>query len=82
MVLPMVLFPHSLVPLYIFEPRYRAMLAWALERDRIFCIALQKPGEAESKSGVHFHHTAGLGLIRACVGRDRKSTRLNSSHRT
>ena len=40
MVLPeMTLFPHALVPLRIFEPRYRAMLEWTLERERVFCLA-------------------------------------------
>jgi ATP-dependent Lon protease len=31
-------FPHGLLPLYIFEPRYRAMLRHALEHDRLLCI--------------------------------------------
>jgi Lon protease-like protein len=68
MVLPeATLFPHALLPLLIFEPRYRAMLAWALEQQRMFCIALMKPGVAEAKTVGQFHHTAGLGLVRACV---------------
>ena len=58
-----VLFPHALMPLYIFEPRYREMIEHCLEAERMFCIALVRPGAAESS----FFHTAGLGLIRACV---------------
>ena len=69
MVLPnATLFPHSLLPLHIFEPRYRAMLEWSLERQRMFCIALMKPGVTEAHSPSDFHHVAGLGLVRACRG--------------
>jgi Lon protease-like protein len=68
MVLPeATLFPHALMPLLIFEPRYRAMLAWVLEQQRMFCIAMMKPGITEAKSVDDFHHVAGLGLVRACV---------------
>jgi len=37
-------FSQALLPLYIFEPRYRKMLADALHSDRMFAIAMQKPG--------------------------------------
>lgn len=58
------LFPQALLPLYIFEPRYRQMLADALRSDRMFSVAMQKPGRRrESPSPV-----AGLGLIRVSVG--------------
>lgn len=68
MVLPNVLlFPNSLLPLFIFEPRYRAMLEWALAGHRMFCIALLKQGRDQWSSPEDFHHVAGLGLIRACV---------------
>ena len=68
MVLPdATLFPHALMPLLIFEPRYRAMLAWVLEQQRMFCIAMMKPGITEARSEEDFHHVAGLGLVRACV---------------
>ena len=39
-----VLFPHVFLPLHIFEPRYRARVADALEGDRIIGMALLKPG--------------------------------------
>lgn len=69
MVLPnALLLPNAPLPLYIFEPRYRAMLAHSLEHDRMFCVALMKPGIADAKSADDFFHIAGLGLIRACVG--------------
>ena len=68
MVLPeTTLFPNASMPLFIFEPRYRAMLAWALEQHRMFCVALIKPGLDAAKSADDFHHVAGLGLVRACV---------------
>jgi ATP-dependent Lon protease len=58
------LFPQALLPLYIFEPRYRQMLADALHSNRMFSVAMQKPGNLrETPSPV-----AGLGLIRVSVG--------------
>ncbi len=46
-----VLFPHGLLPLHIFEPRYRAMVADALEGDRIIGMALLKPGWEQDYEG-------------------------------
>jgi len=63
------LFPHALLPLYIFETRYRAMLEHALQNYRMFCIALVDPDLAEWQSPDDFNHIATVGLIRACVGR-------------
>ena len=63
------LFPRALLPLYIFEPRYRAMLEYALNHHRMLSVALVKPERAEWKSPDDFFHVAGVGLIRACVGR-------------
>lgn len=77
MVLPnALLFPNSLLPLHIFEPRYRAMLEWALESHRMFCIALVKRGRSEWQSPDDFHHLAGVGLVRACVGREDGTSHL------
>src|ERR1051326_6257100 len=64
-----VLFPHALLPLYIFEPRYRDMLKHALQRHRMFCVALIKPSCPEWHAPEDFFHVATVGLIRACVGR-------------
>jgi Lon protease-like protein len=64
-----VLFPHALLPLYIFEPRYREMLDHSLKRDRMFSVALIKPSCAEWHAAEDFFHLATIGLIRACVGR-------------
>jgi ATP-dependent Lon protease len=57
------LFPQALLPLYIFEPRYRRMLEDALRTDRMFSVAMQNPDrQRESPCKV-----AGLGLIRVSV---------------
>ena len=63
------LFPHALLPLYIFESRYRQMLKHALSHHRMFCVALIKPHCTAWQSAADFFHTAGVGLIRACVDR-------------
>jgi Lon protease-like protein len=62
-----ILFPDAMLPLYIFEPRYRQMLSDALHSNRMFTVAMQKPGrKRESPCQV-----GGLGLIRASVaGKD------------
>jgi Lon protease-like protein len=39
-----VLFPHVFLALHIFEPRYRAMVADALEGDRMIGMVLLRPG--------------------------------------
>lgn len=64
MILPSVnLFPQAILPLFIFEPKYRRMLHDALATHRMFCVAMQKPdAEEEAPSRV-----AGVGLIRASV---------------
>ena len=64
-----VLFPHALLPLYIFENRYRDMLEHALQRDRMFSVTLIKPSCPEWHAPEDFFHFATVGLIRACVGR-------------
>ena len=58
------LFPQALLPLYIFEPRYRQMLADALHSNRMFSVAMQRPGNSREIPAP----VAGLGLIRVSVG--------------
>src|SRR3989442_3324059 len=55
--------PQSLLPLYIFEPRYRKMLADSLKTERMFSVAMQKPGRSRETPCI----VAGLGLIRVSV---------------
>jgi Lon protease-like protein len=58
------LFPQALLPLYIFEARYRRMLSDVLHRDRVFCVALARPERRRESPCV----VAGLGLVRVAVG--------------
>lgn len=59
-----ILFPQALLPLYIYEPRYREMLKHSLESQRMFAVALSK---SSSSPTLTPHRVAGVGLIRACV---------------
>lgn len=61
------LFPRGYMPLFIFEPRYRAMLDYALERDRMFCIGHARPGIDVEQSADPVHAITTMGLVRACV---------------
>jgi Lon protease-like protein len=77
MALPEVmLFPGAMLPLYIFEKRYRAMLTWTLEHHRMFCMAPMKPHVTEAVSVEDFHHTVGLGMVRACIAHENGTSHL------
>jgi Lon protease-like protein len=71
-----VLFPHSLLPLHIFENRYRQMLAHCLDGHRMFSVALMRDGITEPDSLEDIWPVAGVGLIRACVGNDDGTSNL------
>ena len=64
-----VLFPHVLLPLHIFEPRYCKMLEHALQNQRMFCVTLVKPSCPDWDAAEDFFHFATAGLIRACFER-------------
>ena len=58
-----VLFPNVFLPLHIFEPRYREMVADALAGDRIIGMALLRPGwetDYEGRPPVYSIGCAGL----------------------
>jgi uncharacterized protein len=58
-----VLFPNVFLPLHIFEPRYRAMVADALRGDRIIGMTLLRPGfekDYEGRPPVYAIGCAGL----------------------
>ena len=77
MALPgVMLFPGAMLPLYIFEKRYRAMLTWTLENHRMFCMAPMKPHVSEAASVEDFHHIVGLGMVRACVAHENGTSHL------
>jgi Lon protease-like protein len=71
-----VLFPHSLLPLHIFERRYRDMLAHSLVGDRMFSVALIKKGIQEAAGMEDLCPVVGVGLIRACVGNENGTSNL------
>jgi uncharacterized protein len=59
-----VLFPNVFLPLHIFEPRYRQMVAEALEGDRIIGMALLRPGwEADYEGRPPIYPIGCAGLI-------------------
>ncbi|HSB69528.1 MAG TPA: LON peptidase substrate-binding domain-containing protein [Candidatus Methylomirabilis sp.] len=59
-----VLFPHTLLPLHIFEPRYRQMVQECLAGDKRLAMALLKPGwEHDYYGRPPVHPIAGAGEI-------------------
>lgn len=71
-----VLFPHAMMPLYIFEPRYREMLKAVLASDRVFAVAALDDS-AEVKHGQERPHmVAGIGVVRACKTNDDGTSNL------
>jgi Lon protease-like protein len=59
----LVLFPHVVQPLHIFEPRYRQLTEDALADDRLITMVLAKPDEEVDACGQPRLHDM------ACVGR-------------
>lgn len=70
-------FPQALMPLHIFEPRYRQMLRDVLATNRLFAVAglnldrLNEPGQFEPP-----HRIASVGIIRACQKNDNGTSNL------
>ncbi len=59
-----VFFPRTVLPLYIFEPRYKQMVADALESNRQIGMALLQPGlESRQDESPDVFSTGGMGLI-------------------
>jgi Lon protease-like protein len=60
-------FPHTLLPLHVFEARYRAMVADAVARDRRLCVVQLRPGyEADYAGKPAVHAVGGMGEIVSC----------------
>lgn len=61
-----VLFPGTLMPLYIFENRYRRMITECLDGERIFAVGLSrrddKGNDTETPCAI-----VSVGLVRTCV---------------
>ncbi len=67
------LFPGCFLPLFIFEERYRLMLAHALATHRMFCVGVRKRC---ASSGEEVIDVSTAGLIRACVRNDDGTSHL------
>lgn len=76
MVLPCTLFPHCLMPLFIFEPRYREMLKLVLETERFFCIGNSDPDADPDDDERSVAAISTAGMIRACVTHDDGTSHL------
>jgi Lon protease-like protein len=70
-------FPQALLPLHIFEPRYRQMLRDVLESNRIFAVAcLDEDAAASEENFEPPHRVACIGLVRACQKNDNGTSNL------
>jgi len=59
-----VFFPNTLLPLHIFEPRYRQMVADSISGDGLIAVVLLKKGwERDYEGNPPVHDTATLGQI-------------------
>ncbi|MEC7230499.1 MAG: LON peptidase substrate-binding domain-containing protein [Verrucomicrobiota bacterium] len=61
-----VLFPQAMMPLFIFEPRYREMLSAVLDEDRIFAVAALDERVEDAEVLETPYSIAGVGVVRAC----------------
>lgn len=70
-------FPQALMPLHIFEPRYRQMLRDVLATDRLMVVAgldpqrINEPGQFEPP-----HRVASIGIVRACQENENGTSNL------
>ena len=61
-----VLFPHAIVPLHVFELRYRTLVRDALAGERVLALALLKPGfERDYFGSPEFHDLGCLARFEA-----------------
>ncbi len=59
-----VFFPNTLLPLHIFEPRYKEMVNAAIDNEKIIGMALLKPGwESDYYGNPDVHDVIGMGKI-------------------
>lgn len=70
-------FPQALLPLHIFEPRYRQMLKDALSSHRLFAVAGLNTTEPEPPGQIEpLHRVATVGIVRACQKSDNGTSNL------
>jgi Lon protease-like protein len=59
-----VLFPGALLPLHVFEERYRELAADVLEGNRLLAVPLLRPGyQADYQGSPAIHTIAGIGYV-------------------
>ena len=63
----LILFPKVEIPLFIFEPRYRQMLADTLAGSKLLALSLLKKGWENQKEPCPSHEIVGVGLVKAVV---------------
>ena len=72
-----VFFPHVVMPLLIFEPRYRKMIFDVLSSHCLFAVAgLDKKAAASEPSSEPLYQTASIGIVRACYGNKDGTSKL------
>ena len=70
-------FPQALLPLHIFEPRYRQMLKDVLAGNRLFAVTglnAKLAGQADQFEPPH--RVASIGIVRACQENDNGTSNL------
>lgn len=68
----LILFPQMMLPMFIFETRYKDMLKESLDGSRMFCVARQRLDKSEECP----EQVAGIGLIRAAIDHDNGTSHL------
>jgi Lon protease-like protein len=60
-----VLFPHAVIPLHVFEPRYRVMMRHCLDGDREFGVVLIERGSEVGGGDVRFDVGTAARIVQA-----------------
>lgn len=68
----LILFPQMMLPLFIFEPRYREMLRESLEGSRMFCVAKKRLDKVDECPEL----VGGIGLVRVALDHDNGTSHL------
>jgi ATP-dependent Lon protease len=72
-----VFFPQALLPLHVFEPRYRQMLDEVLATNRLFVVARLDSARASAAGADEPpHRIATVGIVRACQKADDDTSNL------
>jgi Lon protease-like protein len=73
-----VFFPQALLPLHIFEPRYRQMLRDVLGSHRLFAVAQldERAAQLDAEAVEPPHAVATVGIVRACQKNENGTSNL------